>query len=423
MLRSTEDAISAPAQGEEADPANAGSNCPGWLVNLGWLNTTLALSLHGLPLQYVLKDQLHLNEEALARFLLIANLPIYFKPFAGILSDALPLFGTRRRHYVVLGFLASSLLWLLMGLVPRTFGSLVFTYGLLNVFLTLVSTVLGGLMVEVGQRENRTGQLGAQRQGITQFSAMVGSQLAGVLARLPYFLTTAAAATFYAISAPVFWRWLREPGKQKPAAGPLREVARQARVIMRSRTLWAAAGMVMLIVAAPGFGTPLFFYQTNVLKFPSELVGTLGMIGGAGAVAAAAVYIRVCRRFSLRVLLPASILLHAGFTLLYLAYRSPVSAVIIAAIEGATLSLTLIPLYDLATRATPKGSEALGYCVVQSVWNLTTMLSNYSGSWLSSEWHLTFQQLVWLNAGTTLAAIVAVPFLPRVLLDRKEGET
>jgi hypothetical protein len=30
---------------------------------------------------------------------------------------------------------------------------------------------------------------------------------------------------------------------------------------------------------------------------------------------------------------------------------------------------------------------------------------------------------VWLNAGTTLAAIVAVPFLPRVLLDRKEGES
>ena len=412
----------AAAEDAASAPAPTGSQCPAWLVNLGWLNTTLALSLHGLPLQYVLKDQLHLNEEALARFLLIANLPIYVKPFAGILSDALPLCGTRRRHYVVLGFLVSSLLWLLMGLVPRTFGSLVSTYCLLNVFLTIVSTVLGGLMVEVGQRENRTGQLGAQRQGITQFSAMVGNPLAGILARQPYFLATAIAATVVAAAAPVFGRWLREPGGQQPAAGPLREVARQGRAIIRSRTLWAAAGMVMLIVAAPGFGTPLFFYQTNVLKFPSELVGMLAMVGGAGAVAAAAGYIRVCRRYNLRIMLTASILLHAGLTLLYLAYRNPVSAVIIAAIEGATLSLTLIPVYDLATRATPKGSEALGYCVVQSVWNLTTMLSNYTGSWLSSEWHLTFHQLVWLNSGTTLAAIVAVPFLPRVLLDRKEGQ-
>lgn len=36
--------------------------------------------------------------------------------------------------------------------------------------------------------------------------------------------------------------------------------------------------------------------------------------------------------------------------------------------------------------------------------------------------HLTFKSLVWLNAGTTLLALVAVPLLPALLVDRKEAE-
>jgi predicted MFS family arabinose efflux permease len=411
-----------PAPLPQAAIAAAKPFCEGWLVNLGWLNTTLALSISALPIRYLLKDGLVLDPAELSRFMLLAHIPIYLKPFAGILSDALPIFGTRRRHYVVLGFLASALFWLLLGLVPRRFDSLLATYFLLNVFLTLVSTVLGGLMVTVGKRERRTGRFGAQRQGITQLTGMLGGPVGGYLAGQPFLLTTAIAAAAYAVAAPVFWWNLREPGGQHPGAGPLREVARQGRVILGSRALWSAAGMIVLVVAAPGFGTPLFYYQTNVLKFPAEFIGTLGVIAASGGVVAAWLYTQFCRRRSLRVLLAASIVLHALLTLLYLFYRGPLAALIITGVEGATMSLAILPLYDLAARATPKGSEALGFCIILSVWNFTTMLSDYLGSWLYKAWSLTFAHLVWLNAGTTLLVLLAVPFLPRALTDRRDGE-
>ena len=396
--------------------------CEGWLVNLGWLNTTLALSVSALPFQYLLKDHLHLEAEALARLMLLANVPIYIKPFAGILCDAIPLWGTRRRHYVVFGLLGAALLWLLLGIVPPAFGSLLATYLLLNVFLTLVSTVLGGLMVEVGKRENKTGRLSAQRHGITSLMGMAGGIIGGAMAKLPFLIPAGFCALAYAVAAPVFWAYLREPAGQKPTGGPLREVRRQVRGIIGSRTLWSAAGLIVLVVAAPGFGTPLFYHQDNVLKFPPWFIATLGAIGAGGAVAAAWVYSHFCRRLNLRFLLCASIVLHAGLTLLYLFYQSWPSAVVITAIEGATMALALLPLYDLAARATPKGSEALGYCIILSVWNFTTMFSNFVGSWLYTHWHLTFNHLVWLNSGTTLLVLLAVPFLPRALTDHREGE-
>ena len=109
-------------------------------------------------------------------------------------------------------------------------------------------------------------------------------------------------------------------------------------------------------------------------------------------------------------------------TLLYLFYRSHTSAMIIAGIESATLTLALLPLYDLSARATPVGSEALGYSVMMSVWNLTKNVSDWLGAALYSKFGLTFNELIWVNSGTTLLVLIAVPFLPSVLMDSKDGD-
>ena len=44
--------------------------------------------------------------------------------------------------------------------------------------------------------------------------------------------------------------------------------------------------------------------------------------------------------------------------------------------------------------------------------NFTHALSDLLGAWLYDHLHLTFRDLVWLNAGTTILVLVAVPFLP-----------
>ena len=85
-------------------------------------------------------------------------------------------------------------------------------------------------------------------------------------------------------------------------------------------------------------------------------------------------------------------------------------------------ALVQMPFFDLAVRATPKGSEALGYSIIVSVWNWGLFCSDLIGSALYEDKHCNFKQLVWLNAGTTLIVLVAVPFLPELLVDRREEE-
>jgi predicted MFS family arabinose efflux permease len=393
------------------------------LIGIGWFGTGLAFGLPDLPLQFLLKDQLHLRAEELARFGVLANIPIYVKPLAGILSDAVPLFGTRRRHYLLISLFLGALCWLAMGVVPPSFHFLVLTFITLNLFGVMVSTVLGGVMVEVGKRDHSTGRLSAQRLGISKVLGLISGPVGGQLAKhFPFHYATGAAAALQLLLVPLFGRFLKEPPTATIRKDVLVDVQRQAVEIARSKTLWSAAGLVILVVAAPGFGTPLFYYQTDVLRFDKDFIGLLAAIGAASAMVGAMIYHHFCRKLNLRQLLAASIVIHAVLTLLYLAYRTRTSAMIITGIESATMVLALLPLYDLAARATPKGSEALGYSVMMSVWNFTTAMSNWAGAMLYDKFHLSLHQLVWLNSGTTALVLVAVPFLPAVLMDRREDE-
>ena len=84
--------------------------------------------------------------------------------------------------------------------------------------------------------------------------------------------------------------------------------------------------------------------------------------------------------------------------------------------------MAILPLYDLSARATPRGSEALGYSLMMSVWNFTNNLSDYVGSMLYGIFYQSFSALVLVNVGTTLLVLVFVPMLPAVLMDRRDGQ-
>src|SRR5260370_23671331 len=118
------------------------------MVGLGAFVTTLAQPgvIGRLPLQLLLKNQLHFNAQTLAAFMLVATFALNVKPLAGILSDAFPLFGTRRRHYMLLGAGMGALSWFLLGWVPKAHGPLLLAAFGVNASLVIASTRLGGLM-------------------------------------------------------------------------------------------------------------------------------------------------------------------------------------------------------------------------------------------------------------------------------------
>jgi MFS family permease len=393
-----------------------------FLIALGWLGTNLGLAIGELPLKFLLKDQLHQTAAGVAAFFAIGQFSNYIKPVAGILTDSIPLFRTRRRWYLLLSLLGTGVGWLLLSLVPRDYPVLLVTYTLLYITVVFTSTTLGGVMVETGRRFRAEGRLTAQRIAMFRLGTLAGGPIAGWLATYPFLWAAWAAAALHLALVPLYAFRLPEA----PVARVNRRVWEDAKANLRrlaqGRVLLAAALMIFLIAASPGFGTPLLFHQTDRLHFGKPFIGSLVLVSSVTGLLAAMVYHAVCRTWNLRALLAGSIVIHALGTLTYLGYHSPASAVLVTGLSGVTGTLAVLPVYDLAVRGTPRGCEALGYSVMMSVWNLTNALSDWSGSWLYSHLHLTFLHLVWLNAGTTALVLLAVPFLPAALVLRRDSQ-
>lgn len=386
----------------------------------GWLATNVALQIGTLPLKFVLKDEVQLSATAIAGFFAIGNMSNYIKPLAGVMTDSIPIFGTRRRYYLLFSLLATGLFWMLLSLVPRSYAWMLPVYTVMYFGVMFTSTTLGGVMVEVGNRFRAAGRLTSQRIGMFKIAELAGGPIAGFLATKSFILPAFICAALHLALIPFLMRFLPPEGGATMDRGAWVEVKRQGRVLIHSRTLLGAAGMIFLLAAAPGLGTPLFFYQTNVLEFDKQFIGNLGPIGAASGMAAAALYYPMCRRYNLKLLVALSILVHSLGVLFYLAYQSKEAAILITALSGVTGTLAMLPVYDIAARATPKGSEAIGYAVMMSVWNLTNMWADVAGSFLFDK--VLGQQLtplIWVDAITTLIALIAVPFMPRALTTRE----
>ena len=393
------------------------------MVGLGAFVTTIAQPgvIGRLPLQLLLKNQLHFNAQTLAAFMVVATFAWNVKPLAGIMSDAFPLFGTRRRHYMLLGAGIAAVCWFLMGVVPRSYMPLLLTAFGANAFMVIASTVMGGLMVEAGQKYGISGRVTSIRQALQSTVSLGNGILGGYLAATAFGWTVGIATALLLVLALATFFVLTE----RPVAVRDRDVLANARrelaTLFRSRTLWASGSFLALVYISPGFTTPLLFMQTDTLNFSAPYIGLMESIEGAAGLLGALIYGVVCRRFNLRQLLTTAIALNVTVTLLYLWY-SHATAPFVHAIVGFAVICSELALMDLAVRSTPPGCESLGFALMMSARNFALGGSDVIGSWLIDSRHWVFHELVWLNAGTTALILVFIPLLPRAVMSRKDGD-
>lgn len=395
------------------------------LVGSGYLFLTLCDYREGianLALRFLLKDHLQLTASQLAGFFFVTKLAWYCKPFAGLLVDNVRVGGTRRLGYLVVFSAVAGALWLALALVPPTYAAMLWLVLAVNFALMMVHTTLGGMLVEVGQAFSATGRISAIRSGTESLGWLVTGLASGWVAThlLQHgFLINAALMIVLAV---IFAKMLRED--KEPGAGP--ETPRWTlglfKELFQHRTLWAATGFWVLVKFSPGFGTPLFFYKSETLGLTPQLIGYLGFVSAGAGMLGSLFYMRICRRLALNRLLWLGISLHTASSLAFFGYRSIGAAIAIEALYGLCTALAFMPIFDLLARATPKHIAAFGYALIFSLGSLSVSGSDVLGSWIYERLGRSFTGMILLDTGTTALVLLAIPFLPRLLVAHRDGD-
>ncbi|MGI4787881.1 MAG: MFS transporter [Janthinobacterium lividum] len=284
----------------------------------------------------------------------------------------------------------------------------------------LASSVSGGLLVEAGQQQGWTGRMGALRETIIAGTILAAQPVGGYLVGHAFGWTCGTGAALFFSLVPATLFLLPEAHRGHREAVTRKEILDRLRPVLQSRALWLAAAFIFLKDLSPGFGTPLFFYQTSILHFSPKFIGWLGAMTNGAAIAGALLYAWLCTRLPLKRLLTVGIVLSVVSSLLFLGYKTPMSALMIQGANGLLGVLISVALMDMAARASPRGAEAMSYSLLMSAANLGGTGSDVLGSWLFEKMHVPLPALIWVSAAATALTLLALPLIPQAVLRRHD---
>lgn len=361
------------------------------------------------------KDQ-GFEADDVAAFFLLASIPWFIKPLYGLISDFLPLFGQRRKSYMLLTSSLACGAGLVAALTTQySYWELAILYTIMGFGLAYNDVLSDALMVENGKLHGLTGAFqSVQWIAITTASIFVGL-LGGYFAEhrdLHTAFAVSAIFPFTVLLMAIFF--VRE--KKYVHSGP--EAFQETWIALREgfgeRSIWLVAAFIFLFNFSPSFGPAFFYYKTDTLGFSQQYIGILSSIDSTFSIIGAMIYAALSRTVPLRRMINIAIGLSVITLLAYLAYRGETSALFIHMIWGVTNMITTLSFLDLAARACPKRAEATFFALLMSIFNFGTLASQNIGAQLYTslgEGSFAYTWLVTISTCTTAAIWLFVPLI------------
>jgi MFS family permease len=362
------------------------------------------------PIFFLLKDEMRLGAAETATFLALIGLAWNVKPLYGLLSDLVPLFGYRRRSYLLVTTAMAALGWLALGLLPAypwglTLGILLLT----GLGLAFTDVLCDAVMVEEGKARGLTARFQS-----TQWAAVYGaSLLAGIgggylSAHVSYSRAFLLVALFPVLSFAASAWAVRDPRTRFDRA-TVRETVAALRVGIRSGPLWRAAAFIFLWNFSPSFGVPLEYHMVDVLGITKIQLGVLASLASGAAMLGAIVFGRYAARLAPRSLLNLAITVGVAGTLAYYGLVGWWSAVALGITVSFVTAIAQLATLDLAARAVPNHAEGTFFAALMSVSNLGTTGAEWLGGQLYDLTGLNW--LIAISAAATAACWLLVPWV------------
>jgi MFS family permease len=361
--------------------------------------------------------------EAIGAFSALLALPWSLKPLYGLLTDFVPLFGLRRKSYLVFTTAACALGFTALALWPLPAGSKAWLFSLLflpTVAVAFSDVVVDALMVERGQPLGITGRL----QSIQWSALYAGTIIAGCIGghlsethreQLGFAVCAVAALVTLAVSLGC----IRESPVPAAASRRLRETWRALREALRSRTLLGVFAFLTLWNFDPLSSTVLNVHMTRGLGMSESFFGESVSILAAASLAASLAYGAYSRRLSPRALAHLSVVLGIAATAAYFLLEGEASAVWITIVVGLTFMTATLTQLDLAARACPPLAAGTLFAALLAASNFSGSAATWLAGWLYDEWQgaagarAAFNRLILLGVACKAGCWAFLALLPR----------
>ncbi|EOY05716.1 PREDICTED: folate-biopterin transporter 1, chloroplastic isoform X2 [Theobroma cacao] len=396
------------------------------------------LGLSRLAVSFYLKDDLHLDPAETAVISGFSALPWLVKPLYGFISDSIPLFGYRRRSYLVLSGLLGALSWSLMATFVDSKYSAAFCILLGSLSVAFSDVVVDSMVVERarGESQSMSGSLQSLCWGSSAFGGIVSSYFSGSL------VDTYGVRFVFGVTAllPLITSAVAVLVKEQRLLGPARvqnvllgnpsflESSRESIIqlwnAVRQPNVFLPTVFIFLWQATPQSDSALFYFTTNKLGFTPEFLGRVKLVTSVASLVGVGLYNGFLKNVPLRKIFLATTIIGTalGMTQVFLVTglnrQFGVSDEWFAI--GDSLILTVLgqasfmPVLVLAAKLCPEGMEATLFATLMSISNGGSVIGGLIGAGLTQVFGVTkdkFDNLATLIILCNLSSLLPLPLL------------
>ncbi|MEH1970716.1 folate/biopterin family MFS transporter [Nostoc sp.] len=403
------------------------------------------LGLSRLAVSFFLKDELLLSPVQVSALLGIVFLPWMIKPVFGFISDGLPIFGYRRRPYLILSGILGTASWVSLATIVHTSWAATLAIALGSLSVAMSDVIVDSLVVERarGESQAKAGSLQSLCWGASAIGGLITAYFSGLL--LQYFTTHTVfgiTALFPLIVSGVAWLIAESPvskdaqDSNQTNSLPIKHQLGQLRQAISQKTIWLPTAFIFIWQATPNADSAFFYFSTNELHFEPEFLGRVHLVTSFASLAGVWIFQRFLKSIPFRVIFAWSTVLSSilGMTMLLLVTHTnrllgiddhwfSLGDSLILSVMG---KIAFMQVMVLAARLCPSGVEATLFALLMSVYNLAGTLSHAFGALITYWLGITatnFESLWLLVVITNLSTLLPLPFINWLPAAEEQTET
>lgn len=326
----------------------------------------------------------------------IVSLPWVLKIVYGYLSDTFPLYGYRRKSYLLLCCFIAAAGWLCLSISG---GQKLFIIGALllgNLGFAATDVITDGLIVE-----NSTRQTSPIFQSIAWGARSLGALISGVVGGWlaknwdPYQVYMLTATLPLLVLIPV--AFIEETRlNERVFKSFLDPVKRCFKLAITTELRWFLL-LLIFFSSAASFNVPFFFHLKEQLQFEETFLGALVSLGQGGALVGSLVYATLLKQVNPSKVLKFAIVISVINILATLLIQDKTSALVLVFSGGVMGYLAILPLMSAAALLTHDSSvEGMMFAVLMGIYNLGQILFGMLGGILFK--YIGLQNLIFVTA-------------------------
>ena len=426
------------------------------LYLIGFYAGVIAIS--DLGLKYYLKDIKDMNTPKFTKIQILIKVAYLIKPLYGLLIDFIPIFGYKKKSYLLICFLINIVSWCIILLNFNNFILSIICHFLINITISFTTVIGSAIQVEISMLEdkqneisNDTTSLMSQYYIIKTYGALIPSFFNGFLIeKFSYeiiFYFSGFFSIFIFISGInldedkyIRRRITRSPSRIDFEPLRVREEVPNNRILnlLNNEKVLCLLLLIFFLESSPSCSSPLFYYEINILGLTAYDLGLIDFLSQIAIIIFIKIYKKYFSKINFKTItFFVRILIFGSFSLIYLlitkSTQKYVNDFILLAFSSSLRvglhSLAQLPYRVLCIKYSRFGLEASTFAFCDCICNLGNIAAEYIDYFCAFYFNVTHYdfinigKLVFTENILNLIPLIYIWATPKKFFSTENGNT